>query len=169
MTNKLIRRVKYYCLKLLRIKKSDHVIAIGFIAGFFHCWFPTFGIGMLLSIGLARLLKGNLAAAVISGTLGSFMWPLLFFMNYKVGFILKSLFHSPITELDEAISHPVPDPDYSETVDHISTFGKLGLHFLAGSIVNSIIFSIVGYFVLRFILKRYRLPLLQKLRSSRAR
>lgn len=166
MKLKLIRKMKYYFLKLLRIRKSDHVVAIGFIAGFFHCWFPTFGIGMLLSIGLARLLRGNLVAAVISGSLGSFLWPFLFFLNYKSGFIIESFFHSPSYELDDALDEPVPDADYSEAADHFNSYSDIGLNFLTGSIVNSILFSFIGYFALRFVLKHYRLPLLRKLKRK---
>lgn len=166
MKIKLIRRMKYYCLRLLRIKNSDHRIAVGFMAGFFHCWFPTFGIGMLLSVGVAKLLRGNLAAAIISGSLGSFMWPVLFFLNYKVGFILSSFFTTPAFQLEEVIDIPIPDFDYSETVDHFSSLGHIGTHFLVGSLVNSVLFSIVGYYVVRYILKYYRQPLLRKLRRS---
>lgn len=166
MIRKWLRKIKYYFLKLLRIRKSDHVVAIGFVAGFFHCWFPTFGVGMLMSIALAKLLRGNLAAAIISGSIGSFLWPGLFFLNYRVGFIIESLFRAPVSQLDDAIGEPVPDVHYSKAADHFSSFGDIGLNFLAGSIVNSILFSIIGYVVLRIILKHYRLPLLRKLRRK---
>lgn len=168
MISKWSRKLKFYFLKLLRIRKSDHVVAIGFTAGFFHCWFPTFGIGMLLSVGLAKLLRGNIVAAVISGSIGSFLWPGLFFLDYKTGFMLEKLF-LPNLSLLHPWNKKVPEADYSETVDHLSSFGDIGLNFLAGSIVNSILFSIAGYFAIRFVLKHYRLPLLRKLkRKSRA-
>lgn len=166
---KLIRRTKYYCLKILRIKKSDHKIAIGFISGFFHCWFPTFGIGMLLSIALAKLLRGNLAASIIASSIGSVLWPFLFFLNYKIGYILSSLTSSPSFELDEALAVPVPEPDYSEAADHFGSIANMGMNFLVGSLVNSLLFSIVGYYIVRYALKRYRQPLLKQLRPVKQR
>ncbi|MEC0092198.1 DUF2062 domain-containing protein [Paenibacillus macquariensis] len=154
MKIRIFRKFKYDSLRLLRIKKSDHLISMGFIAGFFHCWFPTFGIGLLLSIGLARLLRGNVVAAVISGSLGTVMWPGLFFLNYKIGFALLSLFYfSTIQGTHEGVMHH-------------HRFGHMGMNFLVGSIVNSIVFSIMGYFLLRFVLMKYRLPLLKLLRRS---
>ncbi|OMF37785.1 hypothetical protein BK133_04440 [Paenibacillus sp. FSL H8-0548] len=167
MKLKLIRKLKYYSLKLLRIRKSDHTVAIGFIAGFFHCWFPTFGIGTLLSLGLAKLLRGNLVAAIIASTLGTLLWPFLFFLNYKSGFIMGSLFNSPNYQLEDALDEPIPEPDYSEAADHFNSISDIGLSFLTGSIINSILFSIIGYFIVRFVLKHYRLPLLKKLKRRR--
>ncbi|MFX3632548.1 MAG: DUF2062 domain-containing protein [Candidatus Pristimantibacillus sp.] len=169
LKTKLIRRAKYYCLKILRIKKSDHIIAIGFISGFFHCWFPTFGIGMLLSIALAKLLRGNLPASIIAGSIGSVLWPVLFFLNYKIGYILNSLLSSPSFELDEALAVPVPEPDYSETADHFGSIANMGMNFLVGSLVNSLLFSLLGYYLVRYALKRYRQPLLKKLRPIKQR
>ncbi len=154
MKLRIFRKLKYDSLRLLRIKKSDHLISIGFIAGFFHCWFPTFGIGILLSIGLARLLRGNIVAAVISGSLGTIMWPGLFFLNYKIGFVLLSLFYFSSIQGSQEIA-----------MSGIS-FGHLGMNFLVGSIVNSIVFSIMGYFLLRFVLMKYRLPLLNRLKRT---
>ncbi|OAB41730.1 DUF2062 domain-containing protein [Paenibacillus glacialis] len=154
MKLRIFRKLKYDSLRLLRIKKSDHLISIGFIAGFFHCWFPTFGIGILLSIGLARLLRGNIVAAVISGSLGTLMWPGLFFLNYKIGLVLISLFY--FTSIQGT-------PEIAMTG---ISFGHLGMNFLVGSIVNSIVFSIIGYFLLRFVLMKYRLPLLKRLKRT---
>ena len=163
MITKLIRRARFNCIQLLRIKKSDHLIAMGFTAGLLHCWFPTFGIGMLLSIGLARLLRANIAASIIAGSLGSFLWPILFFMNYKAGYVLTSLFSTSTLALSEAL----PDePDYSEAVDHLNSLGQLGTNFIVGSLFNSVVFSIVCYFIILFLLKRYRTPLLRRLKRS---
>jgi uncharacterized protein (DUF2062 family) len=167
MKLKLFRKLKYYSLKLLRIRKSDHTVAIGFIAGFFLCWFPTFGVGVLLSVGLTKLLRGNLVATLISSTLGSLLWPLLFFLNYKSGFIIGSLLHSPSYQLEDALEEPIPDPDYSEAADHFNSISDIGLSFLTGSIINSIFFSVIGYFIVRFALKHYRLPLLKKLKRKK--
>ncbi len=161
----MLRKFKYYCLRLLRIKKSDHVVALGSILGFLHCWFPTFIVGLPISLLLTRLLRGNLAACVIFSTIGSFTWPGLFYMNYKVGFWLSRLVGTP------APHHPAENaanvaPPIAHKAGHFASFGHMGMTFLVGSIVNSIVFSIIGYFVIRFILNRYRPALITKLKSQ---
>lgn len=167
MKLRIFRKLKYDSLRLLRIKKSDHFISIGFIAGFFHCWFPTFGIGILLSLGLARLLRGNLVAAVISGSIGTVMWPGLFYLNYKIGFVLLSLFYFSSIKTNNGIDMSALDHNSPHAASHhFSNFGHMGMNFLVGSVVNSILFSILGYFLLRFILLKYRVPLLKMLKRS---
>ncbi|WP_438350471.1 DUF2062 domain-containing protein [Paenibacillus sp. FA6] len=161
-----LRKLKYNCLKLLRIKQSDHQVVVGFIAGFFHCWFPTFGLGLLISVGLAKLLRGNLVAALIAGTFGTVIWPLLFYLNYVTGTIVMSLFSSPLIQLDEVIEIPITELGYSESAHQYSKLGNMSLYFIEGSIINSILFSVISYFILRFILKRYRRPLLKLIRST---
>ena len=66
MLHKLKTYFTYYGIRMLRIKKGDHRIAIGFAIGFFHCWFPTFGIGLPLSIAMARLVRGNMPSAILA-------------------------------------------------------------------------------------------------------
>jgi uncharacterized protein (DUF2062 family) len=162
----MIRKIKYNCLKLLRIKQSDHQIVIGLLTGFFHCWFPTFGLGLFISIGLAKLLRGNIVGAIIAGTIGTFVWPFLFYLNYLVGSIVMKLFSFSSLNLNKVIDTPIKDLDYSQSAHHFNRLGNMSFSFIEGSIINSILFSIVAYFPLRFILKRYRSPLLRMLRRT---
>lgn len=70
MLLKYIRRLKYYILRTLRMQNSDHRIALGFAVGFFPCWYPTFGIDLLLAPLLARLVRGNIPSAFLAATAG---------------------------------------------------------------------------------------------------
>lgn len=166
MLQKIVKPLKYYCLRLLRIQKGDHMIALGFAIGFFPCWFPTFGIGLPLSLALARFVRGNIPAAILAATLGSFTWPMLFYLNYKTGFLLNKLFTSPSFNLDEAINEPVPESDYVDTANHYGNLSDIGWNFLTGSITNSILLTVVIYFIFRFIVRRYRAPLLHAWRKK---
>ncbi|WP_341280951.1 DUF2062 domain-containing protein [Paenibacillus sp. FSL H8-0537] len=165
MRTKMLRKFKYYCLRLLRIKKSDHVVALGSVLGFLHCWFPTFIVGLPISLLLTRLLRGNLAACVIFSTIGSITWPGLFYLNYKVGFWLNRLVGAPAADHPAHAANAVAPP-LTHKAGHFASFGHLGMNFLIGSIVNSIVFSLLGYFVIRFILGRYRPTLVSKLKSQ---
>lgn len=164
---KLWRKFKYKLIQLLRIRTGAHQIALGFVTGFFPCWFPTFGVGAALSIGITKLIKGNMLASLISATFGSILWPMLFFMNFKVGRICKDWMTSHNnalvkgTALDHIAVEDILDIEYIETIDNINEWSELGFDFLIGSIVNSILFTILSYFIIKLILNRYQSTLLR--------
>ncbi|CAM3427971.1 DUF2062 domain-containing protein [Marinicrinis lubricantis] len=158
---KAARNGKYYIIRLVRLRNSTHQIALGLVLGFFPCWFPTFGIGPILSIALSKMLKGNLVAAVISAALGSFLWPVMFYFNYKTG----SLFFDAGTAAEPNIHYE--HGGYWNSV--VYTFEKLGKRFMIGSILNSIVFSLIGYVIVYFIFKKYRSGFLIKLKSRAKR
>lgn len=170
MYRKYSRQLKYYILRLLRMKNSNHRIAIGFAWGFFPCWYPTFGVGMILSMLLTRVFRGNIPAALLAASVGSVIWPGLFYLNYRTGVLLHLLSSSPETfEIHEAINAPVPETDYSEykvETDYVDNLGHMGLNFAIGSVVNSILFTLVIYLLLRLIFPRIRKPLLHRMKLS---
>jgi uncharacterized protein len=153
---KLKRRYKFYLLRLFRIKASPHAVAMGITLGFIPHWFPTFGIGPILSVGLAKLGRANLIAAAAGGIIGTPLWPLCFYLNYRLGSLLI-----------EGKSHvdQISEVEYIEAVNH--TLGSLqsgSLYFLIGAIVNIVISSIIIYFISFWLFKKYRLNILLKLR-----
>ncbi|GBF76749.1 hypothetical protein PA598K_05236 [Paenibacillus sp. 598K] len=166
MKTKLLRRSKYYALRILGSKKGDHQVALGATIGFFPCWFPTFGIGMALSAALARLCRSNMPAAIVSGSLGTILWPALFYMNYKVGHFFHVLLWNTPFDLDRLLDKQIPDSDYHETAWHLKKLGDLGIDFLLGSTFNSLVFFGVLYAIMRWLLKRYKQPLLRRLRQG---
>jgi uncharacterized protein (DUF2062 family) len=155
MISKLLRRLKYYLIRLFRLKKGAKQIALGTVLGFFPCWFPTFGIGPMLSIALSKFAKANIPSAIISASLGSVLWPILFFLNYKTG----ALLYAKPGDLPGKID----DTDYLEPIEQVNTLQEVGVTFLVGSLVNSIVFSIVGYFFFYYIFNKYRIAILKKL------
>lgn len=163
--NKIRRRLRYYIIRLLRIRQGSHQIALGFVLGFFPCWYPTFGIGPALSIGLSKMVKGNIPSAIIAASLGSIAWPVLFYLNYKVGFLLRSLSTSDIeVAVEEVLEADVPDVAYAETAGFLGRWGEVGMDFILGSSFNSIVISLAGYGLIRFVFSRYRESLLKLLR-----
>jgi len=167
---KWTRKLKLSTIRLLRLKEGNHQIALGFVIGFFPCWFPTFGIGPALSLGLTKLVRGNVVAAAVAAALGSFAWPVLFYLSYKIGNIFRTLSQEPTIEnIDQLLLEEVPSADYTETVEGLNRLGDMGLNFLYGSIWNSLFFTAVGYFAIRFILRRYRHALLRAFRTKRSR
>ena len=156
---KIKRRFKYYFIRLFRLKGSPHQVAAGFTMGLLPSWFPTFGLGPLLSIGLAKLSRTNEIAAFVGGVLGTPIWPILFLLNYQVGSALLDK-QPKIDELEEV--------DYTSalqhTLDGVNNIQSSGYSFLLGAIINILISSFIIYFLVYFLFKRYRVRILSKLR-----
>ncbi|KAA9022864.1 DUF2062 domain-containing protein [Niallia endozanthoxylica] len=156
---KITRRIKYYLIRLFRLKSNPHHVALGLTMGLIPSWIPTFGLGPVLSVGLARLVKANTVSALVGGVIGTAIWPLLFLLNYKVGsFILDR--ESKVDELEEV--------DYINAIYHthkgIDSFHSSGFSFLAGAVINILISSTVIYFIVYFLFKTYRVRILHKIR-----
>lgn len=83
-----------------------------------------------------------------------------------MGFVLRSIVISNPVQMDKELFAPVAVTDYEKTANHLGTLGNIGMDFLVGSAFNSILFTVTGYFVIRAILNRYRLPLLTLLRKK---
>ncbi|MBP1154681.1 MULTISPECIES: DUF2062 domain-containing protein [unclassified Paenibacillus] len=157
---KWTRKWRLALIRMIRVKAAAHHVALGLAVGFLPCWFPTFGIGALLSAGLARLFKASVSASLLAAAIGSFLWPALFYLNYKIGGFVSLLFSrsAPVDiELNEV--------EYVDTAESVQSWAQMGIDFTVGAIMNSIVFSMLGYYVFLVILKKYRSPLLYKLRS----
>ncbi|MGG4382838.1 DUF2062 domain-containing protein [Priestia megaterium] len=81
----LMRRFKFLIIKLLRLKDHSHKVALGFSLGSIVNFIPTFGFGLMISVGLAKLCKDNSIAGLIGGMLFMWAFPLLFYLNMVVG------------------------------------------------------------------------------------
>ncbi|MGG0720538.1 DUF2062 domain-containing protein [Robertmurraya massiliosenegalensis] len=156
---KIKRRIKYYFIRLFRLKGSPHQVAAGLTMGFLPSWFPTFGLGPVLSVSLAKLTRSNEVAALVGGVIGTPIWPLLFLFNYKIGSLL--LDRQPkvdgLEEVDyiNALQH---------TIEGVTGSHSRGFSFLIGAITNIFVFSILIYLVAYLIFKKYRVSILEKIR-----
>ena len=153
------RKIKYYLLRLFRLNASPHQIAAGFTMGFIPNWFPTFGLGPALSVGLAKLVRVNIFSAIVGAVLGTPLWPLLFLLNYKMGsFILNRNTH-----IDE-----IEDIEYIDALEHIpdsvNSIYSNSYIFLTGAVINIFISSILIYLIIYFLFKEYRVRILCKIR-----
>lgn len=150
----LKRAVKYNFLRLLRLKSSAKSIALGLTLGFIPNWYPTFGFGPIISVTIARLFKGNLVSAFIGGISGTIIWPFLFFINYKVGNLILH------TNKNTSIHRNIKE------VKHFYFHSKsLGLEFIIGALIDTVIFSVIIYFVSYIIFSKYRKLSLTRLRK----
>lgn len=156
---KITRVIKYNLIRLFRLKSGPHQVASGVTIGFIPSWLPTFGLGPVLSVGMARFLKTNTVSALVGGVLGTFIWPLLFFLNYKVGSLLLDR-NTKVDELDEV--------EYIDAIEHtytgIVSSHSSGFIFLTGAMCNIVISSIFIYIMVYIMFKTYRVRILNRIR-----
>jgi uncharacterized protein (DUF2062 family) len=156
----LKRKLRFNMIRILRQKQGAHHISLGFILGFFPCWFPTFGIGPFLSITLAKFVHGSIQSAIIAASLGSLLWPVLFYLNYQVGNIINdllsasALYQYHIPHLMKMNSHML------SSVSYFNKWGQIGFDFFLGFLINSALFSLFGYLMIKNIVTRYRFVML---------
>lgn len=81
----------YNAIRLTRLRGMSERVARGFALGLMVNFFPTFGVGMLISGFVARALGGNFVAGLVGGATLSVFWPALFYLNLRVGQIVDPL------------------------------------------------------------------------------
>lgn len=146
MINKNMRRLKFLLIKLFRIKEKAHHVSLGFTLGFLIHFIPSFGMGPILSTVGAKLFKGNPVAGFISGVALIWLFPFLFYLNIIVGETLfpTGIFHSA-----------------ADMTSHGLEVGmNLGAVFFIGMIINIILFGMIVYYLIYFIMRKYRLTFL---------
>ncbi len=67
----LLRPLRYYRLRILRLGATPHSIALGFATGIAMAWTPFLGFHLGLALILSYLLSGNLVAAALGTTLSN--------------------------------------------------------------------------------------------------
>ncbi|MCM3760251.1 DUF2062 domain-containing protein [Alkalihalobacillus oceani] len=142
--HKYIRKFKFLLIRLLRIKDNAHHIAIGFTADLLINFVPSFGIGPIISIASAKLVRGNLTSGFIGGISIIWAFPLLFYLNMVVG---EKLIPIELDELGESIE---------ETVEVLKVGVRIGKAFFIGMCMNMLVFGLIIYFLTYTIIKRYR-------------
>ncbi|MCT8138060.1 DUF2062 domain-containing protein [Anaerobacillus sp. CMMVII] len=157
MLNKQLRKLKYLCIRLLRIKDKTHSIASGFTMGFLMNFIPSFGFGPFLSTVGPKLVKGNSIAGFIGGVLFIWSFPILFYMNVIVGeAILPISIDTKIEIIIEELEDGIEKPEQV-----LSASLKIGKAFLVGMFVNMFFFGTIAYLVSYYIIKKYQRDVLK--------
>jgi len=82
----LKRRVKYYYLKLLRLKGDPHDLAMGMALGVFAGTLPALPFQSALAIALALLFRASKITALLGTWISNPLnWYFLYFYSYKIG------------------------------------------------------------------------------------
>jgi uncharacterized protein (DUF2062 family) len=141
----------YNSIRLFRLRSSTEQVARGFALGFIVGFFPTFGLGLLLSGFVARLLGGNLLAGFIGGSVLTFLLPLVLAWDTYVGWWfapeVRTLNHLAGIQIEE---------------NSKLFYGQLGM---LGAVLNSLVFGAIVYFAVLLLYQRVRPGALAKLRG----
>ncbi|PAQ16686.1 hypothetical protein CD798_00960 [Bacillaceae bacterium SAOS 7] len=153
MVHVIQRRIKYLLLKFFRLKGSAHSISIGFTLGASINFIPSFGIGVLISVAIAKLCRGNPIAGFLGGISLMWVFPVLFYLNLLTG---RFIFPDNLGEVvDKVASH-------SASLDQsVLTSLSLGRTFIIGMLINIALFICLLYPPIYLICKKYQKRILQ--------
>lgn len=136
------RWLLFHLIRLFRIREQSERVARGFALGLIVNFLPTFGFGVVISGALARLCGGNAVAGVVGGALLTFAWPVLFYLNLRMGGLL--------------VSAPVPIEGLEEVTEKSFEALLWGRTFLAGAVMNCLLAGLASYAVLRMVYRQIR-------------
>ncbi len=169
------RAVYYVWHRLRRLPDPPHRIARGIFAGIFVTFSPMFGLHFLLAFIVAKVIRGNIIAAILATFVGN---PLTFFFialsSLNTGHFLLSfgaktapeIIHSTLGEKFVNASSDLKHNFYAMFNDtqanwhelHIF-FNEVFLPYLVGGIIPGLIAGLIGYYV--------SLPLIQVYQNRR--
>lgn len=132
------RFLKYIYLKIIRIHDSPEKIAKGFALGVFIGIFPTFGIGGILALILAKFFRLNYIATILGTFIMNYFTSPIF---WSISYFLGSLILNGRIELKLLKNGEIK---------------YFALTYLIGNMIVSILFSILSYFAVKSIIEEYR-------------
>ena len=140
----------YHLLRMCRIRTASEKVARGFALGIIPHFFPTFGLGAVISAVFAKACGGNGLAGLAGGALFTPFWPFVFVLNIKVGAWIFSDASEALAVADVA---DVTGPRAQALI--------WGRDFSTGAILCALVTAVVCYLALVFLYERFRPSLLQ--------
>ncbi len=154
----MLRAVKYYYLKLLRLRGNPVVLARGLAIGVFVGLTPTIPLHTILILILCTILRGNPIAGIFASLLVSnpLTIPLHYFAAWKIGVLLTG---DPITWPE--VKALLTQLESRGLVDGMAILfqygGKVTGSVLLGGVVMALPVAVVSYFTyLRIYIARLR-------------
>jgi uncharacterized protein (DUF2062 family) len=141
----------YQVIRLFRIRAASEKVARGFALGLVVNFFPTFGFGVLISGFIARAAGGNAIAGLIGGATLTFFWPLLFYLNIRVG----GWFYQP----------PIPVGQVEDVTKKTVEALVWGKTFMMGTFINIVVVGLAVYGLLRLLYARIQPDMLRYFRA----
>ena len=154
-TRKIRVSLRIWMRKLLGLEDPPKSIALGAALGMAIAFGPTWGLQIVLAIGLAALLRINKAATLLpTFIVNPVTGPFIFFLQYMLGRTLLFTRHSEsetqkVRELAEALGNIRLSALWSSIGDAFAKAGGLGwgllLPTLVGMLVSAAALALIAY------------------------
>jgi uncharacterized protein len=134
-TSDLSKKVEKYFKDLFEIKKSPHSIALGFAIGTLIALLPTFGLGILVGLGILLIFKNisKISMLISFAFWNPFLLIPMFGLSYKIGdWVMKDL--------------PIKDYEFSILTD-ILAYSR---NFIIGNLILAISVSTLSYLIILY-------------------
>ncbi len=145
---KFRRAIRYYLLRLLRLRGTPWKVALGFALGACVNFFPTFGIGVLVAGLLASAFRVSIAGALLGDLMFKSFFPIFFYFNLITGYFLTGQPHRYVLATLRRLlilSHL--------RIVELERFGSV---FFLGAVVNTAVLGGILTALVYLIFSRYR-------------
>jgi len=144
----LKRRIKYYCLRFVRLKGEPHELALGMSFGIFSGMLPTIPFHMALSVAVAIFFKGSkITAALGTWVSNPLDWAVLYYLNYKIGAVILGISgdNNVISSIMEAIRQGGEGFAVAEKI--LGASSTIIAAFLIGGLIMGVVAAVPSYFI----------------------
>ena len=147
----LKRSIKYYWLKIVRLKGSPHDLALGIAIGIFVGMLPIMPFQIALAVTLALFFKGSkITAALGTWVSNPLNWYFLYYFSYKIGAVILGLSEknrgfSSVMGSIQSLNH---GEGFSVVMGEIAGVGSaIIVAFLLGGLILGLIVAPPAYFI----------------------
>lgn len=151
------RRIRYYYLRLTRLKGEPGELALGMAFGIFTGMMPIMPFQIALAVTLALFFKGSKITAAIGTWISNPLnWYLIYYYDYKLGaFVLG---HPERKAAFSGIMKAIQDGQGSIAVvtKILEAGGAFAASFLLGGLILGLVFAPPSYFLFRHFFKYVR-------------
>ncbi len=138
---KIYKKIEKHFQEILKIKTTPREIAFGFAIGNFIAILPTFGLGLLIGLGIFLIYKkmSKIAMFISFAVWNPLVLLCLYPLNYAIGdFLLKDT------------------PVHTYKIEILNQIFVHSRRFLLGSFILSVFISIFSYFLIYYAAKWYQ-------------
>jgi uncharacterized protein (DUF2062 family) len=154
------RQIKYYFLRLTRLRGEPHDLAIGMALGIFAGMMPIMPFQIALAITLALFFRGSkITAALGTWVTNPLNWYFMYFYSYKIGaWILRVPRKNGV--IFSVMDSVQQSEEYLQVIGKIAgAGGTIVCSFLVGGLAMGLVAAVPSYFIfLRFFefIRRWR-------------
>ena len=145
---KFTRQLKYYVVRLKRLRGTPHELALGIALGIFTGMMPIMPFQITLAVALALLFKGSkITAAMGTWVSNPLNWYFLYYFSFKIGAVFLGLSEKNRIFLSVMATMREGDELLATLGKMASAGGTIMAAFLIGGLTMGLVLAIPSYFV----------------------